>query len=134
MDLTPPTCNTPDCVVTLHTRNAMARRGERTLAYAAEFWRCDRCADPDTGEPPFEFLDMRLLSANDEALASAWRGKYGEVIPATGRPGRKTEAPLTERVAVLLTPEELGRVDERRGKRSRSDFLREVIRKGLRAR
>ncbi len=74
------------------------------------------------------------LSAQAKQDAQAWREKYGEEIPATGRPGRKTETPLTERVAVLLTPEELGRVDARRGRRSRSEFLREVISKGLRAR
>lgn len=134
MDLTPPICATPNCIVTLHSRTAMARRGERTLAFTARFWRCDRCVDPDTGEPPFEFLDMRVMSANEQALAAAWREKFGENLPATGRPGRKTDAPRTERVAILLTPEELGRVDERRGKRSRSDFLREVISNGLRAR
>ena len=104
------------------------------MTYPAFFWRCDRCADPDTGEPPLEFLDASVMSANDEALAQAWREKYAEEIPATGRPGRKTETPLTERVAVLLTPEELGTVDARRGRRSRSEFLREVISKGLRAR
>jgi hypothetical protein len=107
MELKPPTCNHFDCVVTLHGRPAMARRGAHTVAYEAHVWRCDRCSDPDTGRPPLEFLDAQLIAANDAALATVWREKYGEEIPATGRPGRKTEAPRTERVAVLLTPEEL---------------------------
>jgi len=134
MDLKTPTCNHPDCVVTLHTRPAMGRRGERTVAHSARGWRCDRCSDPDTGIPPLEFIDAQLMAANTAALAAAWLEKYGENIPASGRPGRKTDAPRTERVAVLLTPEELNRVDARRGSRSRSDFLREVIAKGLHVR
>jgi hypothetical protein len=134
MDLITPTCNHPDCVVTLHTRPAMGRRGDRTVAYEARGWRCSRCSDPDTGQPPLEFVDVQLLKANEGALANAWRAKYGEELPASGRPGRKTDAPRTERVAVLLTPEELDRVDARRGARSRSDFLREVIARGLHAR
>jgi hypothetical protein len=134
MDLNPPTCNHPECKVTLHARPAMARRGERTVAYEAVGWRCNRCADPDTGKPPLEFLDAALMAANEDALTSAWREKYDEDVPPTGRPGRKTEAPRTERIAVLLTPEELVRVDARRGSRSRSEFLREVIGDTLRRR
>ncbi|MBI4701310.1 MAG: hypothetical protein HY744_09150 [Deltaproteobacteria bacterium] len=105
----------------------MARRGDRTVAYLAQIWRCDRCADPDTGQPPLEFLDAQLIAANDAALAAAWREKHGAEIPPSGRPGRKTQAPRTERVAVLLTPEELRRLDARRGSRSRSEFLREHV-------
>jgi len=59
---------------------------------------------------------------------------YGEELPPSGRPGRKTDNPRTERVAVLLTPEELDRVDAKRGGRSRSEFLREVIQDGLKRR
>lgn len=127
MDLIPPTCNHPDCRVRLETRTAMARRGDRTATYEALGWRCDRCADPDTGQPPLEFVDVQLMRVNDIALAAAWERKYGETLPASGRPGRKTDAARTERVAVLLTREELERVDSRRGAKSRSEFLREVI-------
>jgi hypothetical protein len=49
----------------------MARRREHTVAYESQFWRCDRCADPDTGLPPLEFLDAPLIAANDRALAVA---------------------------------------------------------------
>lgn len=134
MALTPPACNHPDCVVTLHERACMGRRGDRTVTYEGLGWRCSRCADPDTGEAPLEFVDAQLMKANELALAAAWRAKFGEELPASGRPGRKTEAPRTERVAVLLTPEEMERVDRRRGERSRSEFLRDVISRGLRAR
>lgn len=134
MDLTTPACNHPDCVVTLIPRTCMGRRGDRTVTYEGQGWRCSRCADPDTGQPPLEFVDAQLIKANEAALARAWHDKYGEELPPSGRPGRKTDNPRTERVAVLLTPEELDRVDARRGERSRSDFLREVISRGLHAR
>ena len=127
MDLKPPTCNHPDCPVTLQERPAAARRGPRTVTYVARVWSCGRCADPDTGAPPLEFLDARLVSLNDESLGRAWREKFAEDVPASGRPGRKTEEPKTERVAVLLTPGDLQQVDATRGSRSRSEFLREVI-------
>lgn len=134
MDLTTPTCNHPDCVVSLVPRTCNGRRGERTVTYAGWGWRCSRCADPDSGSPPLEFVDAQLMTANEASLAAAWWAKYGERLPPSGRPGRKTDAPLTERVAVLLTPEELGRVDAKRGDRSRSEFLRDVIARGLHAR
>lgn len=134
MDLTTPACNHPDCAVTLVPRTCMGRRGDRTVTYEGRGWRCSRCADPDTGQPPLEFVDAQLVKANEAALAHAWRDKYDEELPPSGRPGRKTDNPRTERVAVLLTPEELDRVDARRGSRSRSDFLREVIERGLHAR
>ena len=77
-------------------------------------------------------MDAQLIGANDAALASEWRAKYGEDIPASGRPGRPTDALKTERVAVLLTREELERLDARRGALSRSAFLREVVANTLR--
>ena len=133
MDLTIPTCNYPDCVVSLVTRNCMGRRGERTISYEGHGWRCERCADPETGQAPLEFVDAQLLKANEAEMAAAWRAKFGEDLPPSGRPGRKSDNPRSERVAVLLTPEELDRVDARRGARSRSEFLREVIARGLQA-
>ena len=127
MALNLPDCHGPSCVVSLQSRPAMARRGGRTVAYVAQVWRCDRCADPTTGEAPLEFMDAQLIAANDAALAAEWRAKYGEDIPASGRPGRPTDALKSERVAVLLTREELERLDAQRGARSRSEFLREVV-------
>jgi hypothetical protein len=134
MDLKPPTCNHPDCVVVLVPRHCTGRRGDRTATYDGHGWRCTHCADPDSGDPPLDFVDAQLMKANAAALAAAWRAKYGEDLPPSGRPGRKTDHPKTERVAVLLTPEELDRVDARRGARSRSEFLRDVITRGLHTR
>jgi len=127
MDLKPPACNHPGCLLTLQERPAAARRGSRTVSYLASVWTCATCADPETGSPPLEFLDAQLVALNDEALRRAWYEKYREEIPASGRPGRKTDEPKTERVAVLLTAEDMELVDSRRGSRSRSEFLREVI-------
>jgi hypothetical protein len=109
----------------------MARRGDRTVVYEGQGWRCSRCTDPDTGKPPLEFVDAQLMASNETRLAAAWWAKYHEPLPPSGRPGRKTDNPRTERVAVLLTADELDRVDARRGGRSRSEFLREIIASGL---
>lgn len=134
MDLTTPACKHPDCVVTLAQRECAGRRGDRTVAYEGHGWRCSRCVDPETGLAPLEFVDAALANENAAALARAWREKYGENLPPSGRPGRKTDNPRTERIAVLLTPDELDRVDAGRGSRSRSDFLRDVITQAIPAR
>jgi hypothetical protein len=134
MAMTPPPCAHGACAATLHTRTAMARRGDRVVSYEAQLWRCDRCGDPVTGASPLEFLDAQLMRANDGTLARAWLEKFGEALPASGRPGRRTDAARTERVAVLLTPEELARVDEARGDLTRSEFVRSLVAGGLRER
>jgi hypothetical protein len=87
----------------------MARRDDRVVSYEAQLWRCDRCGDPVTGTSPLEFVDAQRMRANDTALAAAWQDTYAEPLPATGRSGRRTDAPHMERVAVLLTPAELAR-------------------------
>jgi hypothetical protein len=87
MDLTTPACNHPDCVVTLVSRACMGRRGDRTVTYEGHGWRCSRCADPDTGRPPLEFVDAQLMGANEAALARAWHDKYAEQLPPSGRAG-----------------------------------------------
>jgi hypothetical protein len=127
MDLKIPACNHPECQITLQERPAMARRGPRTVPYLARVWCCATCADPDTGSPPLEFIDAQLVAINDEALRRAWFEKYSDEVPASGRPGRRTDEPKTERVAILLTAEDMERVDASRGSRSRSEFLRDVI-------
>ena len=134
MAMNPPPCAHGACAATLQTRTAMARRGDRVVSYEAQLWRCDRCGDPVTGASPLEFVDAQLMRANDTALAAAWQEKFAEPLPATGRPGRRTEAPHTERVAVLLTPDELARVDEARGQTTRSEFVRALVAQGLKER
>jgi hypothetical protein len=112
----------------------MARRGDRVVSYEAQLWRCERCGDPVTGASPLEFVDAQLMRANDTALALAWREKFAEPLAATGRPGRRTDAAHTERVAVRLTPDELARVDEARGQTTRSEFVRALVAQGLKER
>ena len=90
MAMTPPPCAHGACAATLHNRTAMARRGDRVVSYEAQLWRCDRCGDPVTGASPLEFLDAQLMRANDGTLARAWLEKFGEALPASGRPGGKT--------------------------------------------
>lgn len=127
MDLTIPTCNSPECTVTLVPRTCMGRRGDRTVTFEGHGWRCSRCADPDTGLPGLDFLDGQLLMRNEAALAAAWMARYGEPLPPSGRPGRKPEQPRTERLAVMLTEDEVRRIDASRGERSRSEFVRDAI-------
>ena len=134
MAMTPPPCAHGACAATLQTRTAMARRGDRVVSYEAQLWRCERCGDPVTGASPLEFVDAQSMRANDTALALAWREKFAEPLAATGRPGRRTDAPHTERVAVLLTPDELARVDEARGQTTRSEFVRALVAQGLKER
>lgn len=134
MAMTPPRCAHGACAATLQSRTAMARRGARVVAYEAQLWRCDRCGDPVTGTSPLEFVDAGLMHANDAALAAAWETKFGEPLPATGRPGRPADVPRTERVAVLLTRDELARLDEARGTVPRSEFVRGLVAGGLRDR
>ena len=95
MDLTIPSCNHPDCVVSLVSRNCMGRRGDRTVSYEGQGWRCARCADPETGQIPLEFVDSQLLKSNEVAMAMAWRAKFGEDVPPSGRPDRKSDNPHT---------------------------------------
>ena len=134
MAMTPPPCAHGTCAATLQTRTAMARRGDRVVSYEAQLWRCDRCGDPVTGTSPLDFIDAQLMRANDTALAAAWQDRDAEPLPATGRPRRRTDAPHTERIAVLLTPEELARLDAARGQTTRSEFVRAPVAQGLKER
>lgn len=127
MDLITPTCNHPDCVITLVQRDCMGRRGDKTVAFKGLGWRCTQCLDPENEAAPLEFVDVQLMQHNDAALSAAWEARYNEPLPPSGRPGRKVLEARSERVAVLLTPAEIANVDTHRGDRSRSEFLREMI-------
>ena len=106
------------------TRSLHVRRGDRDVNVVVESLVCDACADPMTGEKPFRFVDPPTGDHNHARISDAWQAKYGEPLPKRGVPGRPTDARRSERVSVLLSPEEVAKVDRRRGRLSRSEFLR----------
>jgi hypothetical protein len=105
------------------------RRGERSLDVEGWLWECANCADPFTGERPYRFADPPLLRWDDDQAAAAWKEAFGEPIPPSER-GRHPGPHRTVRVPVMLTPAEAARLDEVRGKVSRSDFLRKSLKAG----
>jgi hypothetical protein len=111
----------------LTTRPGHLRRGNRTIAYTKQVWVCEQCEDPDTGETPFRFVDFALMADNEAAAAVAWERHYGEPLPPGQRPGRPTEAFKSERITVLFSPAELVHLDQVRGEKTRSEFIRERI-------
>ena len=134
MDVNVPTCNYAECRPQLVARACTGRRGARTVGYQGLGWRCDRCSNPETGFPPLEFIDAQLAQRNEEALRVAWRATFGEDLPASERQGRMSDAARSERVAVLLTTEDLEQIDLWRGDRSRSEFVRDIVATSLRRR
>ena len=91
------------------------------------FWVCDRCADPETGQPPLVFADAEVSEQQAVLIQAAWQEKYGEPLPPRQPPGRKPEELKEERVQVLFTASELARLDRVRGEKSRSEFIREWV-------
>lgn len=114
------------CTPTLQPRPAQVRRGARVAEFERVYWRCSRCRDPLTGEP-LEVADAAVSARNEHAAGEAWRAKFGEELPRAIPPGRKPGNPREQRVTVLLTEDELAVLDRQRGKRSRSDFIREAV-------
>jgi hypothetical protein len=123
----PPTC--PMCaspVILRHTPSRY-RRGTRVVTAPTNHWECAAgCTGPD-GEQPFKFIDHALAATNDAAAAEAWLQRFGEPIPATNLPARKSKAPRTHRVTVLMTEAELQLLDRARGPSSRGEFLRTAM-------
>ncbi|NOY25349.1 MAG: hypothetical protein GXP62_05700 [Oligoflexia bacterium] len=116
-----PFCNNP---ATLQQRLTRYRRGDMELAVHTWTWLCaEGCADPDTGQPPYIFLDPPLMRWNDQLAHRAWLHHYGEPMPPSRRGQRRGEK-RTVRIPVLLTPTEAERLDKLRGDVSRSEFLR----------
>jgi hypothetical protein len=90
-------------------------------------WRCpNKCADPD-GKGVFTFADAALLASNDHKAEEAWRKTFGEPMPPSGRRGRPSDDPRTERVQIRLSESDVELLDEVRGEESRSEFLRKAI-------
>ena len=107
------------------------RRGERVVAVTTHYWECpSNCTGPD-GERPFRFEDQRIGKANAEAAEDAWRARFGEPMPPPGKPGRKTKAPRTRRVPVLMSDDELQLLDRLRGRMSRGAYLRRAMKRAI---
>lgn len=113
---------------TLVEREERVVRGERVSRYLAQYWRCARCRDPETGEEPYLSADRTLLERNVQAAKDAWQAQFGEPLPPKGRPGRPPagDAPRDKVVTIRMSRSELERIDRARGDRSRSDFLRDA--------
>ena len=118
-------CGVATCTATLHTRVAQVRRGARVVEVERRFWRCSVCRDPLTGAP-LELIDAALAAENEDLAWAEWRRRFGEDLPPVLPPGRRPGRKRERRVTVLLSDEELARLDELRGRRTRSDFLREA--------
>lgn len=124
----PKSCDQANCSAILRHRASFVRRGERVVEVDRQSWVCAACMDPDTGEP-YEFVDAALGEANESAAREAWRARYGEVLPPARPPGRKPKQPRRERVTVLMSMEEASELDQLRGGKTRSDFIRESVRR-----
>lgn len=122
-DLKPTSCTSSNCAATLCERAAQVRRGERVADYTKRFWRCTACENP-VEDGPLEFVDMPVGLANDAAARDAWQAKFGEPLPSMRPPGRKPDAPRTEKLTILLTEGELAELDRERGTTSRSEYAR----------
>lgn len=126
-DLTPPTCTECGYPAQMEPHIRHYRRAGHILAVETGIWVCARCADPFTGERPFRFADMPLLAWTDARAAALWQERFGEALPPSAR-GRRSGPRRTERIPVMLTPEELARLDTLRGDLTRSEYLRRTLR------
>lgn len=90
-------------------------------------WECADCADPFTGQQPFRFADVALMKWTDARAAELWQERFGEPLPPSER-GRHPGPHRTMRIPVLLTPDEVARLDEVRGDLTRSEFFRRTLR------
>ena len=103
------------------------RRGDRVLMVDTGMWECSDCHDPFTGERPFQFADTPLMRWTDSRADELWRERFGEPLPPSER-GKRKGPHRTLRIPVMLTPDELARLDEVRGNLTRSEFLRRTLR------
>jgi hypothetical protein len=126
-ELPPPTCT--ECGQPTHlvpyTRHY--RRGSRVIMVESGMWECLNCPDPFTGERPFRFADAALMLWTDAQADPMWRERYGEPMPPSER-GKHPGPYRTMRIPVMLTPDEVARLDEMRGNLTRSEYLRQNLR------
>lgn len=108
-------------------REASYRRGKKVIKIKAIHWECvGECREAD-GVGVYRFEDAGCLRENDAEAREVWLRQYGEPMPVAGRPGRKVVERRKNRVAVLLTDSEIHVLDERRGRLSRSEYLRRSV-------
>lgn len=112
-------------------RSLKISRGENSVVVDSRYWSCAYPA-PEGAEPVVvEWVDADQARAAELAAAAAWVEKYGEPMPAAKRPGRKPAEPKEEKVLLLLSAAELGRLDAACGDLSRNDFIRQAIQEKL---
>lgn len=126
-DLIPSTC--PGCGAEAHLVPKLVRfrRRDHILPVESWSWECPgSCPDPVTGERPLRFADQPLMEWEEAEARAAWPARFGEPMPPSER-GKHPGPHRTVRVPVMLTPAEAARLDEIRGDKTRSDFLRQTI-------
>ena len=117
------TCPLCGAVVDRESRRVHLKRKDRSIDLLLPVWACRAPAH----EAPYRFLDLAMVAECDEIVARRWMKKFDESLPAPGRPGRKPGEKRIERVQVLLAPNELRLLDQRRQHRSRSAHLRRLL-------
>jgi hypothetical protein len=128
-ELTTPLCPGCGAPALLVPKLIRFRRRDRILPLDSWSWQCPgECPDPFTGERPFRFADVALMEWEETQARETWVTRFGEPMPSSER-GKHPEPHRTVRVPVMLTPTEAARLDEIRGSQTRSEFLRQAIRK-----
>ena len=126
-DLNPATCPSCGTTAVLVAHTTRFRRGGQTLVVDTWTWACQSgCSDPTTGEAPYHFTVPALMKWTDKRAQQLWQDRFGMPMPASRR-GRRPGQNRSVRVPVMLTPKEADQLDELRGGRSRSEFLRDAI-------
>ena len=56
------------------------------MPFEGWLWRCPHgCADPDTGEAPYELSPPALMAWEEERAAEVWLLRFGEPMPPSRR-------------------------------------------------
>ena len=124
------------CVSCDHTPRELIRslkisRGEKSVVVDSRYWSCASPVPEGTEQTVVEWVDADQARAAEIAAAAAWVEKYDEPMPAAKRPGRKPAEPKEEKVLLLLSAAELGRLDAACGDLSRNGFIRQAIQEKL---
>jgi hypothetical protein len=127
-------CPSCEAAAALVAYSHIVRRGDRSVSVTWHRYVCPGECRSERDGGVFEFVTAAVHDANVNAAEAAWVEKFGEPIPAPGRPGRPPRAGTksTERVPVLFTTDELDEIDRRRGDLSRSAYVRKAALGGRR--